>query len=104
MSQMIEYTNDIKVVNVHLFERYYRIIDKRKTKTSLLKLDNLLELCDKAVNRVDDFTIDKHSRWLGYIQGFLAANGLIDVQVERDYTRILYQNIYKKYNIKQETI
>ena len=104
MSEQLEYANDIRNVNIHLFERYYRVIDKRKSKMALPELDNLLNLCDKAIDRVDDFTIDKHSRWLGYIQGFLSAYGFIDVQEERDYTRGLYQTVYRKYNILQETI
>ena len=68
----------------------------KTTKEHILKMLKVL--------REEDMSIDKSSRFLGFIQGVLCAHGILDVDKERDYTRPLFQEVYKQNNIKQETI
>lgn len=81
---------DLIEVNNRMFNRYFGL----NTHT-----DGLI-----TTATCTPMTIDKHSRWLGYVQGYLAALNLIDVTVERDYSRPLYQQIYHKHGIVQPTI
>ncbi len=37
---------------------------------------------------------DKMHRWLGFVQGVLAARGAIRVDEERNYTRPIFQELY----------
>lgn len=54
-------------------------------------LEHLLWMCQVCKKNVRDdgkgFTIDKYSRWLGYIQGVLICKGLTTVDEERNQTR-----------------
>lgn len=56
----------------------------------------ILELKKNAKN----FPIDKSNRWLGYIQGILTINKVINVEEERGFTRPLFHKYYKEKNIK----
>lgn len=44
--------------------------------------------------------IDKTQRWLGFVQGVLAARGLLDVDAERDRTRPIFHAYYRKIGIQ----
>lgn len=59
-------------------------------RTSLANLDFLL------TRMVSDETlpIDKTQRWLGFVQGVLAARGILDVDAERDRTREILHAVY----------
>jgi hypothetical protein len=91
-SQQLELEKEIKAVNCLLFSTYL-VISK-----------DVEHICKTAINKVDDFTVDKHSRWLGFVQGILFSQGLLDLEMTRDETRPLFQKIYKKHNITQESI
>jgi len=41
-----------------------------------------------------DFPLDKLGRWVGFVQGVLAANGVLDVDAERERTRPLFWTAY----------
>jgi hypothetical protein len=102
----IRFSKEIKKVNCDILSRYEEKIEAIFDNNLIIK-ENILKIKDLiviAIDRVDDFTIDKHSRWLGYIQGVLIENGILNVEEERENTRLLFQTIYKKYGITQETI
>jgi hypothetical protein len=54
-------------------------------------LEHLLWMCGEAGPQVRDdgqgMSVDKYSRWLGFIQGCLIMHGLTTVAAERDRTR-----------------
>ena len=53
--------------------------------------EHLLWMCNHCIPRVRDdglgFSVDKYSRWLGYIQGCLISRGITTVEKERNITR-----------------
>ncbi|AUZ95395.1 hypothetical protein FDI40_gp636 [Agrobacterium phage Atu_ph07] len=55
-------------------------------------LNHLLWMCKELEKKIvpytgTGFSVDKFSRWVGFIQGILIAKGLTTVQAERDITR-----------------
>lgn len=56
---------------------------------------NLLWMLDQIVINETTWPLDKTGRWLGFTQGVMAAQGLIDVDAERDYSRPLFHAYYK---------
>lgn len=48
---------------------------------------HLVRLCAEALENAPKYPFDKLSRWLGFVQGVLAAIGLIDVDAEREFSR-----------------
>jgi hypothetical protein len=57
--------------------------------------EHLAWMCNEIIARVDGMPSDKLNRWIGFIQGALAAQGFISVQEERDRTRPIYHELYK---------
>lgn len=73
-----------------MFNRYREILRGipcavAKDRTSV---GNLLWMCDTALT--EDMEVGKMNRWLGFIQGVLAARQLIDVDTEREHSRPLF--------------
>ena len=69
-------------------------LDDTKDPTSLPHiLWMCLELQKKIIPNGYGFSVDKYSRWLGYIQGVLISKGLTTVNAERDVTRSWFKNI-----------
>lgn len=54
---------------------------------------NLLYLLETAATD-RALPMDKLQRWVGFVQGVLAARGLLDVDAERDRTRQLFHEVY----------
>jgi hypothetical protein len=82
------------------FERYRDILKEKKfspvNHTEIQDGDptseeHLLWMCEYCIPRVRDdgmgMTVDKYSRWLGYIQGCLIMRGYTTVEKERNKTR-----------------
>ncbi len=44
-----------------------------------------------------DFPFDKANRWIGFIQGVLWKEGLIDLEEERNFTRPLFRTYYRTF-------
>ena len=44
--------------------------------------------------------MDKSGRWIGFIQGVMAANGVLDVDAERERTRPIYKRAYFQDEVK----
>jgi hypothetical protein len=84
--------SDIKSVNCMLFSEYAGMSESVK------------DMCNTAIAHFDKFTVDKHSRWLGFVQGVLVKEGLLEIESTRNATRPLFQEVYQKYNITQERI
>lgn len=78
------------LIEVHrlLFERYILIIEE----SCLHDKQFLVNFCKQGILLENT---DKMSRWLGFIQGILFRENLIDLTVERDYSRIYYKPIYE---------
>lgn len=55
-------------------------------------LEHILWMCNELEKKIvpytgTGFSVDKFSRWVGFVQGILIAKGLTTVQAERDITR-----------------
>ena len=87
---------NIKDVNKILFERYSSI----QSDDPLVQ--RAINMAKTALN--EDMVEDKQSRWLGFIQGVLIAKNLLDTEEERDFSRPLFQEVYKLNGIYQKTI
>lgn len=61
---------------------------------------NLKWLCETAITEADNYPIDKLSRWLGFVQGVLIGNGVLDTRVERDRSRPLFHAAYEAEGIQ----
>lgn len=58
-------------------------------------LDHLLWMCEHCLKNISDasgMSVDKFSRWMGYIQGVLVCKGLTTVEAERNTTRPWLRN------------
>ena len=63
----------------------------RPPKTDLWHLH---QMCSVVMAESGRWPLDKLGRWLGYVQGVLAARGLMDVDAERDRTRGGFRSAY----------
>lgn len=81
-----------------LFRRYKEIIVERRDEIPQMPQkcapDHLVRLCNEALDNAQNYPFDKLSRWIGFIQGVLCANGVIDVDEERNYSRPLLHAIH----------
>lgn len=46
-------------------------------------------------NNIDYWPVDKTSRWIGFIQGVLFKDGILDLDEEREFTRPIFHSVYK---------
>jgi len=96
---------DIFDIHIILADRYLDILNKSEYKTDIKKVSKghlvklLLELKENK-----DISLDKASRFIGFIQGVLCAFGLIDVDTERNFTRPMFQEYYSEIDIEQSSI
>lgn len=51
-------------------------------------------LIEEARRGIDDYPIDKLSRWLGYCQAVAIFNQLTSTSAERDFSRPLFEEAY----------
>lgn len=58
--------------------------------------ENLAWMLNKLMADLDGLPSDKVNRWIGFVQGVLAAQGYMSVKEERDRTRPLFHDAYKK--------
>lgn len=86
--------------SLRAFEYYAQLIRQRgyraTNQTEIPQGDptdpsHLLWMCEWCIPRVRDdgqgMSVDKYSRWLGFIQGCLIMQGWTTVEAERDRTR-----------------
>ena len=81
----------IRVVTKILFERYLNQFELS---------EELKRLSFKALEEIETCPIDKLSRWLGFIQGYVIFTNQTTVEIERNFSRPLFNNAYKSENIK----
>mgnify|MGYP001014788732 CR=1 FL=1 len=89
------------LVMQELFARYrdfaIQMFEKNDNSNNKCGSENLIKLCEEAMVNTQKYPSDKMHRWLGFVQGVLAAQGIIDVDVERDYTRPLFHGLYDEW-------
>ena len=81
----------IRDVTKLLFERYLNQFELS---------EGLKRLSHKAIEEIENYPIDKLSRWLGFIQAYVIFTNQTTVDIERDFSRPLFHNAYKNENIK----
>ena len=63
-------------------------------------LEHVLWMCEECEPQVRDdgmgMSVDKYSRWLGFIQGVIIMRGMTTVQAERDRTRPWFNDPNRK--------
>ncbi|WP_299945268.1 helix-turn-helix transcriptional regulator [uncultured Ruegeria sp.] len=57
---------------------------------------HLIWMCQQIIDRQHSWPKDKIGRWLGFVQGVLAAQHLINVEEERNLSRPLFHAEYKE--------
>lgn len=50
-------------------------------------LPHALWMCEECLKKQKDYSLDKLSRWLGFVQAILIFNGLTTIDDERNRTR-----------------
>jgi hypothetical protein len=65
--------------------------DTDKTST-----EHLIWMCEYCLENLETMPIDKLSRWVGFVQGIMAANKVLDVDEERNRTRPIFLNLNKQ--------
>jgi hypothetical protein len=77
-----------------MFRRYLQMLDNAVDTDipgpELTGFDNLRWMCRTALEHIEEYPIDKTSRWLGFVQGILVIRGFTSVQAERDFSRPLF--------------
>lgn len=81
-----------------LFTRYRDLIVKHKSEmTSEVKdcdPEHLIRLCNEVIENHQRYPFDKLSRWMGFVQGVLATQEIIQVEGEREFSRPLLHAIH----------
>jgi hypothetical protein len=81
-----------------LFERYQGLINRNMDQLQDLpekcRGGHLVRLCGEAMSNAHAYPFDKLSRWMGFVQGVLAAKGIIDVDEERELSRPLLHALH----------
>lgn len=86
---MKKYT--IRLATKELFQRYLNEFNLTS---------NLKELSIEAIEKINDYPIDKLSRWLGFVQGYIIFTSQSTTDIERDFSRPLFHKAYENENIK----
>lgn len=59
------------------------------------KDQHLRNMCLTIIEHVDEWPIDKSSRWLGFIQAGVINHKLTTIEKERNFSRPLFHEAYK---------
>ena len=81
-----------------MIERYKDILE---SSSELDQKAFLLSFCEEAMKLENS---DKLSRWVGFIQGILYTHNLIEIDIERDFSRNIYKPIYAELNMPHSTV
>ena len=81
----------IRDVTELLFKRYLN---------NFTLTEDLEKLTNNALENINNYPIDKLSRWLGYIQGYVIFTKQTTVDIERDFSRPYFHKAYEFENIK----
>ena len=88
---MITENYKIKVTAEQLFQRYLNEFNLT---------NNLKELSIEAIDKINDYPIDKLSRWLGFVQGYIIFTNQSTIDIERDFSRPLFHKAEENEKIK----
>lgn len=81
-----------------LFTRYRDLIVERKAEMDVDVKDcdpeHLIKLCSEVIENHQRYPFDKLCRWMGFVQGVLAAQEIIHVEAEREFSRPLLHAIH----------
>lgn len=95
---MYEHTQAQTDAIIVLFSRYKGIAQYHAGALSNLpercRAEGLQALCGEAIEKSGKYPFDKLNRWLGFVQGVLAAIGAIDVDQEREFSRPLLHSFH----------
>lgn len=58
------------------------------------KNEHISNMLNTLHNNVNDWPVDKTSRWIGFIQGVMYKDGVLDIDEERDFTRPIFHKVY----------
>lgn len=87
------------LVVAQLAARYRSIITQNIVKLSTLPErcngEHLVRLCSEMIDNGRKYPWDKMNRWIGFVQGVLATQGIIDVDIEREVTRPVLHMLHK---------
>jgi hypothetical protein len=75
----------------------YRPLAKQLGTSGRERLENMLDILETNSH---DWPVDKTHRWIGFIQGALWVSDLIDVDEERNFTRPLFHQFYRKLGLE----
>jgi hypothetical protein len=56
--------------------------------------EHLIRLCNEVIENHQRYPFDKLCRWMGFVQGVLATQEIIQVEVEREFSRPLLHAIH----------
>lgn len=83
-------------------EKIVKILSQRYREKSL-KSNHHEWICGMTKSleeNVNIWPVDKTNRWIGFIQGVMYCNCLLNIDEERDFTRPLFHEYYKKNSIQ----
>ena len=52
------------------------------------------------IEEIENYPIDKLSRWLGFIQAYVIFTNQTTIDIERDFSRPLFHKAYQNENIE----
>lgn len=103
-SDLYDYFLMINNANKALSLRYLNMIKERDIE-SQKEISVVAGLINQIIEQPSDkIAPDKTSRWIGFIQSELIRFGITSVEDERNFSRPIFQEIYKKFNFNQPTI
>lgn len=83
--------------NRHIAQRYIDLLKDYPPgdPTDITAPAYLISMCRTLIEQTSMYD-DKHSRWLGCVQGIMLANGMLTRDRERDLTRPLFHQAYQE--------
>ena len=84
----------VREATLVMFKRYKKINTDFESLCTPPKND-ISGLIDRGISDIDVLPIDKLSRWLGFIQGYLIYNKVTSVDAERDFSRPYFHQAYE---------
>jgi hypothetical protein len=79
--------------NIHIREATHDLLNRYLYDFKLT--DNLKLLAEEGIKNIMKYPLDKLSRWLGFIQGYIIFSGQSTVEIERDFSRPIFHKAYE---------
>jgi hypothetical protein len=94
MSEPIISTDPLKTALLLTINGLYNQIPPDEVDSGQTSFSNLKWMLETCIDDIDTMPVDKTSRWIGFVQGVLAARGFLDVNEELDRTRPFFHDAY----------